>query len=158
MPENYTLCPIEPSDIHPLADLLYTSKLALTINRLLFRSWSNEAIQRNNYLSALEGLDPSMSESLSVIDDQSGEPVGLLALNRRRPADAPSGNDPEGGKPKQQQEISDFFNPEVLATVGEAVGELAKEAKDIDHYGRHLPSPWKYAREIGDHLCNNVNK
>lgn len=158
MPENYTLCPIEPSDIHPLADLLYTSKLALTINRLLFRSWPNEAIQRNNYLSALEGLDPSMSESLSVIDDQSGEPVGLLALNRRRPADAPSGNDPEGEKPKQQQEISDFFNPEVLATVGRPWVSLLRKRRILIIMVRHLPSPWKYAREIGDHLCNNVNK
>lgn len=124
MPANYTLRPTEPSDIHPLADLLYTSKLALTINRLLFKSWPNEPIQRSNYLSALECFDPPTSESMSVIDDQSGEPVGLLALNRRRPADAPSGNDPEGEESEQQPEVPDFFNPEVLATVSEAAGEL----------------------------------
>lgn len=50
---GYTLRPVQSSDIPVLGDLLYNSKLALTINRLLFKDWPNEAAQRRNYAAVL---------------------------------------------------------------------------------------------------------
>lgn len=66
----------------------YRSKLTLTINRLLFKNWPNEAIRLQNYASTVEGMETSTADSLSGIDSDSGEVIGPLALTQRKPASA----------------------------------------------------------------------
>ncbi|KAE8395654.1 hypothetical protein ETB97_011247 [Aspergillus alliaceus] len=127
---SYTIRPVQASDIPALADLLYTSKLSLTINRLLFKEWPNEAIQRQNYFRAVDSIDKSEPESLTVVDKASGEIIGHLAFNRRLPVQKLEEPKPETGK----QDLPDFFNPEVVTAVLSAVAELKQDTKSIDHY------------------------
>lgn len=143
MPENYTFRPVQPSDAKVLGGILYRSKLALTINRLLFKNWPNEAAQLQNYTSTIEGMDESMADSLSVVDNASGDVIGLLALSRRKQAAAAPADEPEktadaGGA--SQEETTGVFNAKVLGMVMATVEELAVETK-IDHYGRAFLEP-----------------
>ncbi|RDW86897.1 GNAT family N-acetyltransferase [Aspergillus mulundensis] len=138
---NFTFRQVERSDVDTLEGLLFTSKLSLTINKLLFKNWPNEAVQRRNYRSALEGLDFDNSdrESLTVVDDELGKIIGHLALYRREPQ-TPVQDDIECGQSQaasatEQADIPDFFNADVLNAVIEAVGELSDPAlKTKEHY------------------------
>ncbi|KAE8414454.1 acyl-CoA N-acyltransferase [Aspergillus pseudocaelatus] len=127
---SYTIRPVELSDIPALGDLLYTSKLALTINRLLFKNWPNEAAQRQNYLGALEGIEVDSPESRTVVDNVTGEVIGHLALNRRRPVERPEQS--HGGIKKP--DLPDFFAPEVVTAVLEAVATIDQEVETTDRY------------------------
>lgn len=133
MPQNYTFRPVQSSDAAVLGGILYRSKRALTINRLLFNDWPNEAIQLQNYTSTIEGMDDTMADSLSVVDNDSGDVVGLLALTRKK--QAPAGESEKKAADASQEETPGFFNVEVLGAVMAAVDELAVETK-VDHYGR----------------------
>ncbi|KAE8167513.1 hypothetical protein BDV40DRAFT_295619 [Aspergillus tamarii] len=127
---GYTIRPVEYSDIPELGDLLYTSKLALTINRLLFKNWPNEAVQRQNYLGALEGIEVDSPESRTVVDNVTGKVIGHLALNRYRPVEEPE----QPREEIQKQEPPDFFVPEVVTAVLEAVATIKEEVKTTDRY------------------------
>lgn len=133
MPQNYTFRPVQSSDAAVLGGILYRSKRALTINRLLFNDWPNEAIQLQNYTSTIEGMDDTMADSLSVVDNDSGDVIGLLALTRKK--QAPAGESEKKAADASQEEAPGFFNAEVLGAVMAAVDELAVETK-VDHYGR----------------------
>lgn len=143
---SYTLRPVQPSDAAVLGDILYTSKIALTVNRLLFKDWPNEAVQRQSYTSTIEGLDDSMAGSVSVVDNNSGEVVGLLALTRRRPV----AEKPKNGQKKPPAESAKpiFFNAEVLDAGLAAVGELFQETKGINHYGTSNRQERQYNRLV----------
>ncbi|KAL4907942.1 hypothetical protein BDW74DRAFT_148274 [Aspergillus multicolor] len=138
---NSTFRQVERSDVDILEGLLFTSKLSLTINKLLFKNWPNEAVQRRNYRSALEGLDFDSEdrESLTVVNDESGEIIGHLALLRKQPQ-SPVQDDTERGESHatsapQQADIPDFFNPEVFNAVIGAISELSDPAlKTKEHY------------------------
>ncbi|CEL10582.1 hypothetical protein ASPCAL13699 [Aspergillus calidoustus] len=130
---SYTLVPFSPSRIPQTAELLFTSKLGLTINRLLFKNWPNEEIQRRNYTAVLEGQPRSGSEALSVLDEVSGEVLGHLSITRKRPLQEKKDNIEEEKAGEGKQEVPDFFNPEVLAAVQSAVGELSSWLDGVDH-------------------------
>lgn len=136
MPQNYTFRPVQSSDAAVLGGILYRSKLALTVNRLLFKDWPNEAIQLQNYTSTIEGMDDSTADSVSVVDNDSGDVIGLLALTRRKQAPA---EEPAESADAPQPEVPGFFNAEVLGAVMAAVDELTGETKVVDHYGRAFP-------------------
>ncbi len=68
---SINIVPVQSSNIPTLgAELLYPQKLALTINRLLFRDWPNETEQKSIYTGAVESAlrDPSV-ECLKAVND-----------------------------------------------------------------------------------------
>jgi hypothetical protein len=142
---SYTLTPFTPSHIPQTSELLFTSKLGLTINRLLFKNWPNEEVQRRNYTAVLESLPRSGVEALSVLDEQSGEVLGHLSLTRRRAVEIKSKEEKKEEEEKGgdgKQEVPDFFNPEVLSAVQAAVAELSSGLEGVDHLGTSLiPAP-----------------
>lgn len=84
---GYTLRPAQKADIPALSNLLYTSKLALTINRLLFKTGQTRlsSAKTTPPLSRPSALGPSTTESLTVVHDKSDQIVAHLALTRRKP-------------------------------------------------------------------------
>lgn len=70
---------------------------------------------------------------MSVVDNDSGDVIGLLALTRKK--QAPAGESEKKAADASQEETPGFFNVEVLGAVMAAVDELAVETK-VDHYGR----------------------
>lgn len=128
--DKYTIRPFETGDVTATGELLFTQKLGLTINRLLFKNWPNEEAQRKNYTSTLANLDPASMESLTVVENASGEIVGHLTMTRKKPA--PKTENPGNGK---EGEVPDHFNPAVLSTVMKVAGELDAVMKDTDHIG-----------------------
>ena len=139
MPASTSIHPVSPSDLPTLGDFLYSCKLTLTINKLLFKEWPNEATQKPIYTGAVEraNKDPEV-EDLKVVDEKSGEIVAYLALTRKRPAaktEQPPAEDNGEGK---KQDAPDFFNPDVLSLVGATSAEIAKEMEGIDHFGMYI--------------------
>ncbi|KAJ0422004.1 hypothetical protein BJY00DRAFT_311406 [Aspergillus carlsbadensis] len=139
-PPSYKLTPFDASHIPQTAELLLASKLGLTINRLLFNNWPNEAVQRRNYTAVLENLSGSGIEALSVLDERSGDVVGHLSITRKMPVQGmsmsmgASEEEEEDGLRKAPQDVPDFFNREVLAAVQAAVTELSSGLEDVDHF------------------------
>lgn len=83
-------------------------------------------------------MDDSTADSVSVVDNDSGDVIGLLALTRRKQTPA---EEPAECADTPQPEVPGFFNAEVLGAVMAAVDELAGETKIVDHYGRAFPGP-----------------
>ncbi|TVY81310.1 hypothetical protein LSUE1_G003357 [Lachnellula suecica] len=122
--------PRTESDIPEQAQMLLDSKLALTINRLLFKDWPNETAQRKNYTNAIEAASKNPAiETLKVIDDETHSMVGYLVLTRQTPPEVKA--DPGTGDKKR--EVPESMNEEVFHAVMEAAGEVGM-AKDIDHF------------------------
>lgn len=93
---NYSILPVSSSDLPTLATFVHSSKRSLTINRLLFKDWPNEVAQKPLYTHAIESAfkDPS-TDSLKVVDDESGDTPGFLVLTRKRPTDTERPTDKE---------------------------------------------------------------
>jgi hypothetical protein len=124
---KHTIHPVEKSDLPTLATLVGASKLALTINRLLFKDWPNEVAQKPLYTGAVEGgfADPSVT-NLKAVDNETGEIVGYLGLTRKRPAVTATEKKKEeekapGDLPSQ---VPFGIVPEVLKEVVRAIGEV----------------------------------
>jgi hypothetical protein len=153
---SYTLTPFSPTHIPQTSELLFTSKLGLTINRLLFKNWPNEAVQRRNYSSVLESLPRSGVEALSVLDEDSGEVLGHLCITRKRAVEKKEENKGEE-KAVEEQEVPDFFNPEVLSAVQAAVSELSS-GLSVDHLGTlQIPSSVPKSHRILMVPRNNIH-
>lgn len=89
-------------------------------------------------------MDDFIAELVNVVDNSSGEVVGLLVLTRRRPVAEEPKTDKK--KPPAQSRKPKFFKTEVLDAVMAAVGELSQAAKGIDHYGTSNRHERQYSR------------
>ncbi|KAL2793937.1 hypothetical protein BJX66DRAFT_351492 [Aspergillus keveii] len=154
---SYILTHFTPSHIPQTSELLFSSKLGLTINRLLFKNWPNEAVQRRNYTAVLESLPRSGVEALSVLDEDSGEVLGHLSLTRKMPAERKE-EDKGEEKAVKEQEVPDIFTPEVLSAVQAAVSELSSGLEGVDHLEITyiIVSPTHRGRGIGKMLMEYV--
>ncbi|KAF2135232.1 uncharacterized protein K452DRAFT_293378 [Aplosporella prunicola CBS 121167] len=128
---------MERPDFPTIADFLHSSKLQLTINRLLYKDWPNDAAQKSQCTQTIEGAfaDPHV-ENLKAVDETSGDIVGYLGLTRKRPTkpSATPGDGSDNAATAPQMEVPEFFNPEVFKAVIGAVGELSKETAGVDHF------------------------
>jgi hypothetical protein len=130
--DKYSIHPIEATDIPVLGQYVHDSKLGLTINRLLFKDWPNDVIQRATYTSAIDSaFKEPLAEQFKVIDNESKQIVGQVCLTRRKPCEAEATAGEGDGRPP----IPDFFNEEIVMAVRKMSSETNTE-KDVDHLGR----------------------
>jgi hypothetical protein len=124
--------PVTSKDLPTLIQFLHESKLALTINRLLWKDWPNDICQRPQYINAIESSFKSeWCEIFKAVDDESGTIVGHLVLTLRKPAGEAKPPAEEGdGKPK----IPNGINEEVLAVVATFAPEV-ETLKNVEHLG-----------------------
>ena len=144
-----SILPVTTADIDTLGRHLFSSKLNLTINRLLYLDWPNEAVQVPQYTRAISTslADPAV-EDLKVVDEE-GEMLGYVALTRRTASVAPASEaaagakdaDVDDGKEGQAPpfEAPPGFNGPVLKAVMDAVGHNSAEKMEVDHYGKCHP-------------------
>lgn len=99
---GYAILPVTEADLPTLSLHLRLSKLPLTINRLLFKDWPNEAAQSVQYSAAIEAsFRDGAAEMVKVVHEASGHVVGHLVLTHKQPDDgaqptvAPNGMVPE---------------------------------------------------------------
>ena len=133
---NYSLQPVTSQDLPTLIQFLHESKLALTINRLLWKDWPNDICQRPQYTNAIESSFKSeLCDVFKAVDDASGAIVGHLVLTLRRPASSEAEKSIEEGdvKPKAPNGI----NEEVLAAVAKFSVEV-ETLKDVEHLGEFV--------------------
>jgi RimJ/RimL family protein N-acetyltransferase len=129
MSSNYSIQPIVKSDLETLTQFVQDSKLGLTINRLLWKDWPDEATQLAHYTKAIRGnWEDSDAERFKVVDNESGLMVGHLVLTRERPKEKKEATNKEVEKLKTPKGM----NAEVLAAVMAAMAEVASE-EDVDH-------------------------
>lgn len=132
---SISIQPATEADLPTIAEFVHESKLALTINRVLFYDWPNDAAQRPVYRNAVESSfrDPD-SETLKVIDNESGSIVGHLVLSRKTPAKAKSATVTAEGS-DEKPKAPDGMNQEVFDTVKKYAPEMDTE-KNVDHLGK----------------------
>jgi hypothetical protein len=138
MSTNHSIHPVLSTDLPTLAQFLQESKLGLTINRLLFKDWPNEAAQRAIYTNAVaSGFKNPQVQSFKVVDDDDDEAgliIGHLVVSRKRPAGAEAPTGDGDGK----QTVPDGMEGEVFAAVGAAIAAI-DTAKGVDHLGEFTP-------------------
>ncbi|EXJ67323.1 uncharacterized protein A1O5_09336 [Cladophialophora psammophila CBS 110553] len=151
--------PVSSLDLPLLSDLVHTGKLALPINRLLFKDWLNDAAQKPLYAAAAEAaFKDEQLECLKAVDEGSGDILGHLSLTRKRPdSEFKEGQptpDEEAELGKQQQDIPEFFNPDVLSAVSNAVAEIPEQLEGLDHFEPTYIKPPNRRRGIGSQLVH----
>ncbi|RDW66944.1 hypothetical protein BP5796_09693 [Coleophoma crateriformis] len=137
---SYSIVPISAEDLPTLAAFVYTSKQQLTINRVLWKDWPNEAAQRANYTNAVEGAfkDP-LSETFKVVDDESGEILGHVVLSRKIPVgDVKNTDKDDKGEGSEDEKVPKGLDPEVAGAVEEAVKEIDKEFQGANRFGLYI--------------------
>lgn len=130
---NHSIQPVREADLPFLASFLHTSKLALPINRLLFKEWPNDAAQKPLYAGAMRsGFEDADVDDLKCVDADTGEIVAYIAISRKRP-----GPDPTADRLKRSDAgKGDFFHPDIIAAVTDAVGEINRDVQNLDRIGR----------------------
>lgn len=132
----YSIVPITPQDVATIALHVWTSKQSLTINRVLFKDWPNEAAQKAVYAAGVESqFKNPQCQTWKAVDDESGEIVGHVVLTRNQAVSRDSSS--EGNDRKQdEKEIPSDFRPEVFKAVTEAFIEINKVSEELDHFGK----------------------
>jgi hypothetical protein len=132
---NYDILPLLLEDLPTLAHFVQESKLGLTVNRLLFKDWPNDAAQKANYSKAVESnFDNPLTERWKVIDNESGSTVGHLVLTRILPLEIEVTQTEVEENPK----VPDMFNSDVFMAVKEMIAKIDIE-KNNDRFGENLP-------------------
>lgn len=124
------------ADLSVLGDFLYSSKLALTINRVLVKDWPNEANQIKNYSASIASslVDPNV-ECLKAVDVQSGNVVGFIVLGRKKPTKSPQ-------SPGEDESVSawtapDWMNSDLFDEVMQASAYLDQQSETFDHFSQY---------------------
>ncbi|KAF2226938.1 hypothetical protein BDZ85DRAFT_167876, partial [Elsinoe ampelina] len=152
----HSLLPTHPLDTPLLGQFLSASKLQLTINRFIFKSWPNSEKQLAHYTAQIESAHgDSQISSFKVVHDKSGEVVGHLVLTREGARAGGGGDDDEGkreegegkegkeGDEKQgRPEVPEYLVPEAFFAVLDAAQEIEKEVQGRER----LTLTWMYVR------------
>lgn len=136
---KYSISPVSSFDLPTLANFIHSSKLALSINRVIFQPWPNEPLQRTLYTNAVESAyeDPSM-ECFKAVEDESNEIIGYIVIAQKQPVNSkekPS-TDTNNQNASSRQDIPDGLNPGLLTEVTNGAAEIAKDTEEIDRFGK----------------------
>lgn len=135
------------SDISQLSHLLYEAKIALPINRLLWKDWPNTSVQHSHYVVALESSFDSDSVDIYKVVEASFTMVsiiGYIVISHKQAVL------PEDGAEASGQDIPTDFMPEVY----KEVMAFAKECdvlKRVEHIGR---APSRFSSST---LCSRIS-
>lgn len=135
---KHTISRVDSSDLPFLANFIFSAKLSLSINRLLYQPWPNQAIQHEQYTRAVEGAyADSAMECFKATDDDSNAIIGYIVFERKT---ATKGDSAAPGQSKTSGTTSGGntpkgMNPGVLAEVSAANIDIRKAIENIDRYG-----------------------
>jgi hypothetical protein len=130
---NFTVSPIEETDLPAVSRNLAASKLPLTINRLLYKSWPNEEAQLAQCTKTIEGAfkNPLNVLFLKAVDNKSGEIVGHITVTHHQAGKTePEAVTTIGEQPKPQ--VPDGMNEDVFRAVIQSVGKINSH-QDVEH-------------------------
>ncbi|RSL68755.1 hypothetical protein CEP53_002456 [Fusarium sp. AF-6] len=127
-----SILPVTKSDLPVLAEFVHSSKLGLTINRLLYLDWPNDAAQKPLYKRAVESsFNNDTVQCLKAVDEESNELVGYLVLTPKTPVEARK--DTEIGSDFEEQGVPDGMHAGVWSAVNNAAAEIKRETDRLDH-------------------------
>ncbi|KAF5003514.1 hypothetical protein FDECE_9937 [Fusarium decemcellulare] len=136
-----TILPVSSPDLPTLVDFVHASKLCLTINRLLYLNWPNDAAQRRQYKQAVESsFNNEKVMSLKAVDDETKELVGYLVLTPKQMAEA--NPTPAETAESETQGVPQGMHPGVLAAVEDVAAKINRAASTFDH----LELTWIYVK------------
>lgn len=135
MAQHISILPVLEADLPILSDFLHTSKLSLTINRLLVKDWPNEDIQRKHYADVIAGSlqDPS-NELLKSVDTSTGQIVGFVALTRKHPVPSIASSD-KGEGDVEKSNVPNWMNSVVFEAVMSGSDYVTQPTDDIERFG-----------------------
>ncbi|CAG8973946.1 hypothetical protein HYALB_00007475 [Hymenoscyphus albidus] len=126
-----TILPVQKSDLPDAANLIHTSKLALPINRLLYKNWPADAAQEEQCLNAVTGAfhNPTM-ESFKVVDPDTQEMVAYLVLTREKGKVVKMGDEVKTAK----ENTIERFDERILEWVEKSSLFLREDFEGRDHF------------------------
>ncbi|RSM07408.1 hypothetical protein CEP52_005261 [Fusarium oligoseptatum] len=123
--------PVAGPDLSLLAEFVHSSKLCLTINRLLYLDWPNEAAQKHQYRRAVESsFNNDTIQCLKAVDEESNELVGYLVLTPKTPVE--ESRDTEIGIDVEEQGVPEGMHAGVWSAVNNAAAEINRQTDSLD--------------------------
>lgn len=130
---KYSIASVSEPDLPFLANFIHAAKLSLSINRLIFKDWPNEALQKQVYSNAVQdGYSNPLMKCFKAVDVDSNEIVGYFVLARKRPVKKSL---TDSGSEGVQQAIPDGFNLGLFRELTNATIQIAKQTDAIDRFG-----------------------
>ncbi|KAI8649350.1 N-acetyltransferase domain-containing protein [Fusarium sp. Ph1] len=127
-----SILPVAGSDLPMLAEFVHSSKLCLTINRLLYLDWPNDAAQKPQYRRAVESsFNNDKVQCLKAVDEESNELVGYLVLTPKTPVEARK--DTEIGSDAEEKNVPEGMHAGVWSAVTNAAAEINRETDSLEH-------------------------
>jgi hypothetical protein len=83
--EKYDVLPFTQSDLPTLANLSWLSKQPSTLNRVLYKDWPNEKVQKSQGAKVTEAQFAGDNTKGWKLVDKGGEMVGYVALTKIAP-------------------------------------------------------------------------
>lgn len=129
-----SILPVVRTDLPTLTGFVHSSKLRLTINRLLYLDWPNDAAQKPQYRNTVESsFNNDAVHCLKAVDEESNELIGYLVLTPKTPFE--EGGDDEIGKDSKEQSVPEGMHAGVLSAVISAMAEINQETDSLGHLG-----------------------
>jgi ribosomal protein S18 acetylase RimI-like enzyme len=140
MTENISILPVSKADLPILSDFLHTSKISLTINRLLVKDWPNEEVQRKHYADVITGsLQDASNELLKSVDTSTGQIAGFVVLTRKHPVPSTASSEKGGGN-VERTNVPNWMNPVLFEAVMSGSDYVTQPTDDMERFGNHASS------------------
>jgi hypothetical protein len=145
-----SIFPITAADLPVLAQFIFASNLPQPTNQFLFKNWPNENAQLSLYRSGFEQTlaDPE-TEMLKVVDQETGEMIASLILNRK----LPSADSPLHAADSRKPEVPDGVNRNFLALLRQTLNTVQESMAEVDHYGLFIIT---LCLSLNSNLLNHV--
>lgn len=125
------------SDVPAAVDLLYQHKISLAINRVMWKTWPDETVQKARIRSAFEeSMRSSSTKCYKAIEDHTGDVLGILVLTHRQPPSADVSTNKETSHPDvNMPQTLAGLNLDILNAVTTALDIISEDVAGIDHQG-----------------------
>ncbi|KAJ4324579.1 hypothetical protein N0V84_003858 [Fusarium piperis] len=129
-----SILPVVDTDLPTLIEFVHSSKLRLTINRLLYLDWPNDAAQKPQYKNAVESsFNNDLVQCLKAVDEESNELAGYLVLTPKTRAEVREGA--QIGDDIEKPSVPEGMHPGVLSALTNVMTEINRETENLDHLG-----------------------
>lgn len=127
---DYSVVPVELTDLPIISKFIYDSNLQQATNRFLFYDWPNEPVQMEMYLNGMEPTFKNPNNQIFKVVDNSNKDTIASYILANHTVDNHNITESQESKPSK---IPFGVNLEFRSLLRQAVEDVQKGMKEVDH-------------------------